>query len=67
MDKPLATSEPLALIGFMATKGLVEEQFNGGPRVTDDRQPRRRRVRRWTAYRVRAVADWLEPAAAPCP
>jgi hypothetical protein len=65
MDKPLVTTEPLALIGYIATKGL-EEQFSEEPRVTRARDSQQRRVRRWTAYRVRAVADWLQPATAPC-
>jgi hypothetical protein len=66
MDKPLMTTEPLALIGFIATKGLLEEQFGEEPRVTRAHDSQKRRVRRWTAYRVRAVADWLEPATASC-
>jgi hypothetical protein len=66
MDKPLVTTEPLALIGYIATKGLFEEQFSEEPRVTRARDSQQRRVRRWTAYRVRAVADWLQPETAPC-
>ena len=66
MNKPLLTFEPLALIGYIATKGLLEEQFAEKPRVARARDSRQRRVRRWTAYRVRAVADWLQPATAPC-
>jgi len=64
--RPLVTGEPLGLIGYIATEALLEEQFSEEPRDPHDR-PRPRRVRRWTAYRVRAVADWLEPATAPCP
>ena len=68
MDKPLVTTEPLALIGYIATKGWFEEQFGDAPRVAParDSQQRVQRVRRWAAYRVRAVADWLQPATAPC-
>jgi hypothetical protein len=65
MDKPLVSSEPLALIGYMASKGMSEEQFIGEPRVTRVRGSRQRRVRRWAADRVRSVADWLQPATAP--
>jgi hypothetical protein len=64
MEKPLMTTEPLALIGFIATKGLLEEQLDEELCVTRARDSQQRRVRRWTAYRVRTVADWLEPATA---
>jgi hypothetical protein len=67
MDKPLLTTEPLALIGYMATQGFLEEQFTEESRVAHAHHSRQRRVRRWTAYRIRAVANWLEPAPAPCP
>jgi hypothetical protein len=66
MEKPLVTTEPLALIGYIVTRGLLEEQFDKEPRVARARDSRQDRVRRWTAYRVRAVADWLQPATAPC-
>ena len=43
MDKPLVTTEPPALIGYIATKGLLEEHVGEEPRVTRARDSQQRR------------------------
>ena len=66
MDKPLVANEPWALIAQMAADGLSEDRPAREPQLSSAGwSSRRRRLRGWTAQKMRAVADRIEPATTP--